>query len=83
MTADGICIFHVPSFYCERWRVGTHSNKTYQDHCWTFGLSGDYIPEDMFVNYIEIDILIKKYFNLDICEYCGDDSIYIQASMTY
>ncbi len=80
MNKNGLLIFHLPSFSCERWRVGTHSNKKYNDHCWTFGLTDDKINPDSYENYLEIDTLIGHYFKIEIAENCGDDSIYIQAT---
>lgn len=79
MQKEGICIFHVPSFYCERWRVGTHSNKAYHDHCWTFGLSDDSVPLNELNSFVAIDSLINKYLDVTLAEHCGDDSIYIEA----
>jgi len=69
-------IAHIPSFYCERWRVGIHKNRSYNDHAWTFGLAETEAPKSL-KKYKEIDTLLARFFNLEIVEYCGDDSIFI------
>jgi SAM-dependent methyltransferase len=75
----GKLIAHVPSFHCERWRAGNHTNKLYNDHVWTFGISGTKVPDGL-VNYLEIDSLISNHhFNVISAEYCGDDSIFVVA----
>lgn len=76
LEKNGKIIVHLPSFYCERWRVGVHINKKYNDHSWDFGLSGTKHPSSLD-NYLDIDTLLAKYFDLKIAEFCGDDSIFI------
>lgn len=79
----GHFIAHVPSFYCERWRAGTHSNRRYNDHQWTFYLDDDtVIPKDEKAQrdtMIPIDAIVAKYFDIQISSYCGDDSIFIHG----
>lgn len=76
LKPHGEFFIHIPAFYCERWRAGTHTNKLYNDHVWTFGLAGSEVPENL-QNYLEIDSLLSKYFEIELKEYCGDDSIFI------
>jgi SAM-dependent methyltransferase len=76
LVDGGHLMAHVPSFYCERWRSNIHTNRKYNDHAWTFGLSDSKIPTDL-KNYLAIDTILEKQFDLSIAEFCGDDSIFI------
>lgn len=78
LRPGGNLLVHVPSFYCERWRAGVHKNPTYNDHYWTFGLSGSETPPGL-VRFCPVDEVVEKYFELRFAEYCGDDSIFIHA----
>ncbi len=78
LVPGGHLMLHLPAFHCERWRVGTHQNKLYNDHQHTFGLKGTDHPEGL-INYLDIDELVGQYFDLEMAEYCGDDSIFILA----
>jgi SAM-dependent methyltransferase len=72
----------LPAFSCERWRAGIHSHASFGDHVWTFGLSGTPgVPEGL-VNYVEIDTLLSRYFEVESASYCGDDSIFAVCKRT-
>lgn len=73
---DGLFIIHVPSFFCEDWRVGIHHDAKQGDHVVTFGTSKVDKPNGLN-NYCDIDVLMEKYFRIDTVEYCGDDSIFM------
>lgn len=76
LVAGGYFVVHIPSFYCERWRVGIHTNNKYNDHVWTFGLSGTPVPKGL-EKYSEADTVIGKFFKIELSEFCGDDSIFM------
>jgi SAM-dependent methyltransferase len=76
LRPGGTLLVLLPSFYCERWRVGTHSHASFGDHVWTFGLSGTPDVPDDLVSYVEIDRLLEQHFRVDSIAYCGDDSIF-------
>lgn len=78
LVPGGLFIIHVPAYHCERWRAGIHTNRVYNDHYWTFGLAGSEVPDGL-VNYNEIDQFIGRFFEVELAEYCGDDSIFIVA----
>lgn len=80
MARCGRLIVQLPSFYCERWRAGVHRNELFNDHVWTFGLAGDPNAGALGLErYCEIDTLLKRFFDVERAEYCGDDSIFIVA----
>ncbi len=76
LVDGGWFVVHIPSFFCERWRVGIHTNNKYNDHVWTFGLAGSDVPDGL-QNYCEADTVIGKFFKIELAEYCGDDSIFM------
>lgn len=79
LKPGGQLILHVPSFHCERWRAGVHSNARYNDHVWTFGVGRD--PLGLACqNYVDIASKVGEFFSLRLAEYCGDDSILVLAS---
>jgi hypothetical protein len=76
LAPEGVLIAFVPAFTNEGWRACTHRNRLFGDHLWTFGLSETRsFPEDM-PNYLNIDEVLGKYFEVEKANYCGDDSIY-------
>jgi CDP-glycerol glycerophosphotransferase (TagB/SpsB family) len=79
LKPGGQLILHVPSFHCERWRAGVHSNARYNDHVWTFGLGQDPLGITC-QNYVDIASKVGEFFSLRLAEYCGDDSILVLAS---
>jgi hypothetical protein len=79
LKRGGQLILHVPSFHCERWRAGVHSNARYNDHVWTFGIGQD--PLGLACqNYVDIASKVGEFFSVHLAEYCGDDSILVLAS---
>jgi SAM-dependent methyltransferase len=80
LASDGTLIALLPSFSCERWRAGTHSHESFGDHAWTFGLSGTPSVPEGLVNYVEVDLLLARYFKVESAAYCGDDSIFAVCS---
>lgn len=79
LKPGGQLILHVPSFHCERWRAGVHSNARYNDHVWTFGVGQD--PAGLACqNYVDIASKVGEFFAVRRAEYCGDDSILVLAS---
>jgi hypothetical protein len=79
LKPSGRLIAFVPAFTCERWRASVHTNAKYHDHVWTFSLAGTAVPDGL-VGHCEIDVKLAEFFKLEEVEYCGDDSIFIQAS---
>lgn len=80
MTSGGCLLVFVPAWTCERWRAGVHENKLYNDHAWTFALSGDdSVPELERLKFI--DEVIGKQFTIEKAVYCGDNSIFIKAAV--
>jgi SAM-dependent methyltransferase len=78
LRPGGHLILHVPSFQCERWRAGLHTNRRYSDHVWTFGIGP--CPQCINChNYVDIEQKVRERFELRRAEYCGDDSIFILA----
>ena len=69
LKVGGYAIIHIPSYQCKRWHKGFKNARG--KHEWTFCLSKDN------VEYTEIDTLIDDYFDTEIAEHCGDDSILI------
>jgi hypothetical protein len=76
LAPGGTLVAHVPAFSCVRWRAGTHSHASFGDHAWTFGLSDTPDVPEGLVNYVEIDALLARYFQVESAVYCGDDSIF-------
>jgi SAM-dependent methyltransferase len=76
LKPGGTFIAHLPSFSCVRWRVGVHSHPSFGDHVWTFGLSGTPGVPPGLVNYLEVDQVLARWFEVESAEYCGDDSIF-------
>lgn len=76
LEAGGLFILHLPSFSCERWRAGVHTNAKYNDHHWTFGLEAE-APIEGLKNYCDIRALAARFFVVEKAEYCGDDSIFL------
>jgi hypothetical protein len=79
LTPGGQLILHVPSFHCERWRAGVHSNSSYNDHVGTFGVGHDPLGVGC-QNYIDIARKVGEFFSVRHADYCGDDSILVLAS---
>jgi SAM-dependent methyltransferase len=78
LRPGGQLILHVPSFQCERWRAGVHTNRRYSDHVWTFGIGRE--PRGIQCqNYVDIVQKTSELFEVGRAEYCGDDSIFILA----
>jgi methyltransferase family protein len=76
LVRGGTFLAHVPAFSCVRWRVGTHSHAVFGDHVWTLGLSDTpNVPEGL-LEYVEIDRVLARYFDVESAVYCGDDSIF-------
>lgn len=75
---NGTLILNLPSYTCTRWRSGIHTHKTFNDHAWTFHLSGSQVDKEI-KNLLPVDQLIEKYFEVLKKEYTGDNSIYIYA----
>ena len=81
MRDDGYLITFVPSWTCERWRAGIHKeSRGYNDHAWTFALSGENVPQ--MDNTAFIDNEIEKYFSIEYASQCGDNSIFVLAKKT-
>ncbi|HJN56164.1 MAG TPA: methyltransferase domain-containing protein [Candidatus Poseidoniales archaeon] len=79
LTSEGKAVLLLPAHTCERWRAGVHQNKNFNDHRWTFCLSGDLdVPE--IEHLVVIDDKVAEYMVVETAEYCGDNSIYIVAS---
>jgi hypothetical protein len=78
LIPGGTLIIHVPSSFCERWRAGLHSSKRFNDHVWTFGLE-DAPRVTGLQSYTNIAARIQAFFNVELAEYCGDDSIFVLA----
>jgi hypothetical protein len=78
LMPGGALIVHVPSYFCERWRAGLHSNERFNDHVWTFGLE-DSPRITGLQGYANIATRIEAFFNVELAEYCGDDSIFVLA----
>ncbi len=78
LKPGGSLLLFVPAFTCVRWRVSIHTNSKYQDHVWTFALSGTDVPKGL-QGLAEIDTRVAEHFTLERAEYCGDDSIFIHA----
>lgn len=77
LIPGGRFLIHVPSFSCVRWRAGVHhSVEGFGDHVWTFGLNGTPSLPDGLQNYVEIDDILSRYFDVQAAGYCGDDSIF-------
>ena len=79
LKKHGVLVLLLPSFTCERWRVGIHSHKKFNNHVWTFGLKQTTDLPKGLNNYLNIDELVSKYFLVEKAEYCGDDSIFMIA----
>jgi hypothetical protein len=77
LVSGGTLLAHIPAFTCVRWRAGTHSHASFGDHAWTFGLSNTANVPQGLVNYVEIDRLLARHFELESAVYCGDDSIFV------
>lgn len=66
LKEKGKIIIIVPAYTCKRWRPGVKTNS----HKHTLSIDGN--------KYTRIDKKIKKAgFKIKICEYCGDNSIFI------
>jgi hypothetical protein len=79
LKPGGRLVLHVPSFHCERWRAGVHSNAHYNDHVWTFGVGRD--PLGLACqSYVDIASKVAEFFSVHHADYCGDDSILLLAS---
>jgi SAM-dependent methyltransferase len=79
LKPGGQLVLHVPSFHCERWRAGVHSNSSYNDHVWTFGIGNDPLGVEC-QNYVDIARKVGEFLSVRRAEYCGDDSILVLAS---
>jgi len=81
MKENGNLLIFVPAWTCKRWRYGTHKHSRYNDHKWTIALSNDNSSELKNIKkLLYIDTLISNFFNIKICEYCGDNSIFIHCT---
>ncbi|MCB9781498.1 MAG: class I SAM-dependent methyltransferase [Candidatus Omnitrophica bacterium] len=78
LKPGGLLILHIPSFSCERWRPGIHTNAKYNDHVWAFGLEQS-SPIPNLKGYCDIGMKVADYLQIKQAEYCGDDSIYLVA----
>ena len=78
MSEGGHFVSFVPAWTCVRWRSGVHENSIFNDHAWTFALSGDELPDLDRVK--RIDDEVSKFFEVSAAEYCGDNSIFIHAT---
>jgi hypothetical protein len=80
MISGGFLICFVPSFSNPYWNAGDHQHYLFGRHVWTMGLSKtDRNIVSKIPFYMDIDLLIGKYFEIEKAEYCGDDCIYILA----
>lgn len=70
--------FHVPAYTCTRWRSGIHTNRSFNDHAWTFYLSADTIDSDI-INTMAFDTKVAEHFKIKSAEYVGDNSIFVSA----
>lgn len=77
MVLGGDFLLFVPAWTCERWRCGIHKNEIYNDHVWTFALEAEEVPSMERVKCI--DTVIGTYFEVQIVNYCGDNSIFVHA----
>ncbi len=78
LRPGGHLLLHLPAFSCERWRAGVHRNERFNDHVWTFGIG----PEPGGVTcqrYVDIAAKVAVTFDVELAEYCGDDSIFLRA----
>jgi SAM-dependent methyltransferase len=78
LRPGGQLLLHLPAFSCERWRAGVHRNERFNDHVWTFGIG----PEPAGVtcqSYVDIAARVAATFEVELAEYCGDDSIFLRA----
>lgn len=82
LKIGGQLIFLVPAYSCKRWNSGVHMNKAFNDHAWTFYLSKDK-PNKEYKNLNAFDVSVGKYFEIEISEYVGDNSIFILAKKKY
>lgn len=78
LVPGGTLVAHVPSYFCERWRAGTHSSRRYNDHVWTFGLEDAPLASGL-VAYANIATRVAAHLDVELAEYCGDDSIIVFA----
>jgi SAM-dependent methyltransferase len=78
LRRDGHLLLHLPAFSCERWRAGKHDHKKFNPHVWTFGIG----PKPGNVEceaYLDIAERIRRWFDIEMVEYCGDDSIFLHG----
>ena len=82
MNPEGQLFLNLPSYSCKRWRSGIHTNKKFNDHKWTFYLSGDNkaLEEISDNNPLAIDETVEQFFEIQKAEYVGDNSIFIHAN---
>jgi hypothetical protein len=78
LKPGGYLLAHVPSYTCDRWLPGVHSNKAYHDHVWCFGLRSSQPPAGL-TGYTCIDDRIARHLTVEVAEFCGDDSIFVIA----
>ena len=75
LKPDGVLLVFVPSYSNEGWRFGAHDNKRFGSHQWTFGLNSDGLSLGL-QRYLDIDVVLARYFSVECAQYCGDDSIF-------
>jgi SAM-dependent methyltransferase len=81
LNDGGSFICMVPSFSNPFWNAGQHNHEIFGPHAWTMGLSKtEKSITAKIPYYIDIDVMVNKYLNVEIAEYCGDDCIFIIAS---
>jgi SAM-dependent methyltransferase len=78
LKTGGYLLAHVPSYTCDRWWPGVHSNDQYHDHVWCFGLC-DNLTLPGLSRYRRIDELVATALDVELAEFCGDDSIFLVA----
>ena len=76
LADGGWFVVFVPSFTNEGWRAGLHTNARFGAHLWTFGLSSQVKPDGL-AHYVNIDILLARFFRVVEAEDVGDDSLFI------
>jgi SAM-dependent methyltransferase len=81
LEPGGTMILHVPSYFCERWRAGRHTHRSFNDHVWTFGLEDKPLASEL-PSYANIASRVARHMAVELAEYCGDDSIFLLARRT-
>jgi len=78
IVAGGYLIVHVPACTCRRWLPANYGNSEQEPHRLSFTLFRDHTT--MLSDRFAIDALLALAgFDIELAEYCGDDSILVIA----